>query len=215
MEFWRVNFARREFLIGLASAIGMSVFLVISFLAILRSERRKALRDLRTQENELPLALVSDNSKLANYGTPDWDWTLTSLTGQTAKFSEFRGTVVFINFWATWCIPCRAELPGIQRLFDETKGKPFTFALISDERAGTVRQYMDEMHFSFPAYVTEQRRPRVFEDPGIPVTFIMRPDGRVVYKHDGPAKWDWDGCVELLQSLSQDNIPWRAAAPDQ
>lgn len=198
-----MHLVRHRLLIGLAFSIGISAVLVISFLVVLRHERRKVVRDLRTLENELPLALVSDNSQLANYGTPDWDWTLTSSTGQTAKFSDFRGGVVFINFWATWCIPCRAELPSIQRLYDETKGKSFTFVLISDEPAGTIRQYMDEMHFSFPAYGTRQSRPRVFEDPGIPVTFIMRPDGQVVYKHDGPAKWDWDGCVELLQSLSQ------------
>ena len=196
-----MTIVRRDFFLGFGTGIAVTILLLIAASAGLIFITKRATRNL--QNNETALYVLHFPQELTNYGEPDWNWTLLTLDGKEHSFSEFQGKVVFVNFWATWCEPCRAELPTIQKLFDRLKGEPVAVILISDEDAETVGSYIAKGHFSFPVYMAHEGRPRVFQDPGIPVTFVLSQSGMVVFKQEGAFDWSSDTTVDFLQSLTK------------
>ncbi|MDP3177627.1 MAG: TlpA disulfide reductase family protein, partial [Spirochaetaceae bacterium] len=82
------------------------------------------------------------------------DFTLPGLDGKSAKISSLRGKIVLLNFWATWCPPCRAEMPSIQRLWESQKGGAFTVMAVSvGEKESTVKAFIAKEKFGFPVYL--------------------------------------------------------------
>ncbi|MCB2156778.1 TlpA family protein disulfide reductase [bacterium] len=129
------------------------------------------------------------------------DWTVQSITGDTYPFEAARGKVIFINFWATWCPPCRAEMPSIQRLYDELKDEKIRFFMVSNEDYRTVTDFITEKGYTFPVYTIDQAPPEEFITQGIPATFVISPDGELIMTHVGAAKWDDPEVVQLLRDL--------------
>jgi len=131
----------------------------------------------------------------------DYSLKLTRLDGTAFDAESLRGHVVFLNFWATWCGPCRAEMPAIQRLYDRTRDDGITFAAVSDEKGETITAFLKKTAYSFPVYRIAGRRPAVYQTSGIPATFIVAPDGRIAFKHVGAARWDDDAAIAFLKNL--------------
>ena len=131
----------------------------------------------------------------------DLDWTIQSVDGDTYPLEAATGNVIFINFWATWCPPCRTEMPSIQRLYDELNGEKIRFFIVSNEDYRTVSNYLYDKGYTFPAYTMDTVPPEQFQTEGIPATFIIGPDGRLVFSHVGAAKWDDPAVVEMLREL--------------
>jgi thiol-disulfide isomerase/thioredoxin len=131
----------------------------------------------------------------------DYGLKLTHLDGTPLDADTLRGHVVFLNFWATWCGPCRAEMPAIQRLYEKTGGDGVTFLAVSDEKGETISAFLKKNTYSFPVYRITGKRPRVYQTAGIPATFILTPDGRIAFKHVGAARWDDDATIAFLKYL--------------
>jgi thiol-disulfide isomerase/thioredoxin len=140
-------------------------------------------------------------SKLALYGQPDWNWSLRTLDGKEVRLSEFKGKVLFITFWATWCYPCVAEIPGIQRLRDSLRNEPVAFLLITNQPAGLVRWFVTEKHITLPIFVQQGQAPTIFKTMGVPATFILSRDGTIIFRYLGAAKWDADSCKDFMRLL--------------
>jgi len=140
-------------------------------------------------------------SELKILGTADYSWSYRALDGKEIMFSELKGKVVFINFWATWCKPCVAEMPSIQSLYNSLKDEDIVFLLVSDEDEETVRKFLDKKQFTFPVYLRDKEVPKVFKTMGIPATFILDREGSVVFKHVGSAKWDDESCLSFIRNL--------------
>jgi thiol-disulfide isomerase/thioredoxin len=134
-------------------------------------------------------------------GTVDADWTVQSLDGQQLAFGDLRGKTVFVNFWATWCPPCLAEMPSIQDLYGSLDGEDIEFVLISNEPPSVVAEFMADKRYTFPVYVTDEPPPDLLASDGIPATFILNPDGAIVFVHIGMADWDTDECRRFLRGL--------------
>ena len=134
-------------------------------------------------------------------GEMDYDWTLRSLDGQKLDLAATRGKVIFLNMWATWCPPCRAEMPSIQRLYDRMKDEGVVFILVSDESPERVRRFVEKERLTLPVYTSVGQIPAVLQTPGIPATFIVSPQGKIAFKHMGAARWDDPRCVEFLRGL--------------
>ena len=117
------------------------------------------------------------------------------------RLSQFKGKVVFMNFWATWCRPCGAEKPTIQNLYNYLKNEDVVFLLISNEKKETVQAFVEKRKFTFPVYLYKDDLPNVLKSPGIPATFILDRDGVIVFKHVGLAKWDDESCWSFLRGL--------------
>lgn len=131
----------------------------------------------------------------------DYDWTIQSLNGQDFKMIDTKGKVVFLNFWATWCPPCVAEMPSIQRLYEKLKDEEIVFVCISNEEVSKVNQFAKEKGFTFPIYTMRGVPPAVFKTRGIPATFILSPDGKIAFRHIGSAKWDDERSIDFIKGL--------------
>lgn len=121
------------------------------------------------------------------------DITLTDLSGNAWSLSDRRGSVVFINFWASWCKECREEMPSMQRLYDKKRSDPnFEMVLIiyNEDPAESAR-YMEENSFTMPLYVDPGGAAAyAFGLTGVPETYIVGKDGILRKKIIGPADFD-------------------------
>lgn len=114
--------------------------------------------------------------------------------------SDFEEKPVFLNFWATWCPPCIAEMPSIQDLYDEYKDK-VAFVLISGESASVVEAFMEKNQYNLPVFSLKSSIPSIFETSTIPATFLISPSGRLVVQKNGAAKWDSQRIKKILDDL--------------
>jgi len=119
------------------------------------------------------------------------DFTLTDLSGQEIKLSDYRGKTVFLNFWATWCPPCRQEMPSIQSLYQKTAGKDMEILAVSLDR-GDIRSFVEQGKYSFKILPDPKGEiGRQYGVTGIPTTFIIDKNG--VIKQRAVGSRDWSG----------------------
>lgn len=139
---------------------------------------------------------VDEAEKVSNY-----NWELKGLNTESVNFSEFKGEVVFVNFWATWCPPCRAEMPMIQKLYDDYKDK-VNFVFVTDESWETVENFYTENTYNLPSYNSTSRRPQIFsETNSIPASYLIDQEGNILISKTGAADWNSSKVRELLDNL--------------
>jgi len=131
-----------------------------------------------------------------------YDWSVEALDGQMLNVADLKGKPIFVNIWATWCPPCRAELPSIQRLYDAVKDEGVAFLLISNETRDQIGGFAESQGLNLPFCRSVQGVPSVFDTRGIPATFIVSPGGQVVMKQVGAYEWDEPRVAELLRRLA-------------
>lgn len=131
------------------------------------------------------------------------DFTLKTLKGGTVSLKDYRGRLIFLNFWATWCGPCRAEMPSMQRLWEEFKEEDFVILAINiQEESKLVSSFMNERGLSFPVLLDEKGKvARSYGIRGIPTTFFLNPEGEIIGKAVGARDWDSEESFELIREL--------------
>ena len=109
------------------------------------------------------------------------DFTLTDLKGKTWTLKDLRGKVVLVNFWATWCPPCRKEMPDLDDLYHHFKKKDFVVLAISDEDVAKVKPFIAQQGISYPILLDPGRKVNdLFQIQGIPKSFVYDRDGKLV-----------------------------------
>ena len=109
------------------------------------------------------------------------DFTLTELNGKTWTLKELRGKVVVVNFWATWCPPCRKEMPDLETLYKQFKDQGLVILAISDEDGSKVRPFVAEQKVTYPILLDPGRKVNeLFQIEGIPKTFVYDRGGKLV-----------------------------------
>jgi peroxiredoxin len=109
------------------------------------------------------------------------DFTLTDLEGRSWHLRELRGKVVLVNFWATWCPPCRKEMPDLEALYDRFRDQGFVVLAISDEEPGKVTPFIAERKVSYPVMLDPGRKVHeLYQVEGIPKSFVYDRDGKMV-----------------------------------
>jgi peroxiredoxin len=109
------------------------------------------------------------------------DFTLTDLQGKTWTLKELKGKVVLVNFWATWCPPCRKEMPDLNTLYQRFKDQGFVILAISDEEADKVKPFIAERSISYPVMLDPGRKVNeLFQVQGIPKSFVYDREGKLV-----------------------------------
>jgi thiol-disulfide isomerase/thioredoxin len=159
------------------------------------------------QRMVLATGIANPNTEVASEKTKAaYDFTLDQLEGETLNFEDLRGKVVFINFWATWCAPCVAEMPSIDGLYKIYKDNPdVVFVMINVEnKEDKVKKFLKKKKFSFPIYLPNATQiPKVYESKGIPTTFVLDKEGFIAYKKVGMASYDADNFVNFIARLAK------------
>lgn len=133
-----------------------------------------------------------------------YDFTLRGLDGRLLDASQLRGKVLFVNMWATWCGPCRIEMPSIQQLYEDTDTTSVVFLMISVDRQGDrekVEKYIGNHGFTFPVYTPVGALPEMLDVPSIPTTMVVSPDGKIAMQKAGAANYDTRRFRKFLQGL--------------
>ncbi len=132
-------------------------------------------------------------------------WQLEDMNGNQVLMSDLEGKVVFINFWATWCPPCIAEMPSIQQLYDKF-GDKVVFLMVSSEPANVINGFLARKGYTLPIYHTVGgSEPNEFRTKSIPATFLLSKKQRVVIKKTGAAKWNGNKMTDLITKLLKEN----------
>lgn len=137
-----------------------------------------------------------------NVAASGFNWPMETLNGKKVNLEDFRGKTIFINEWATWCPPCVAEMPSIEKLYNQLKDdKNVVFILVSNENRETVSQFLNKEGLDLPVMVTRANPPEMFAVRSIPTTFLVSPSGEIVLRETGSRKWHGEDTVELIRSL--------------
>jgi peroxiredoxin len=129
---------------------------------------------------------------VAGIGERAPDFRLPVLGGTSVQLSDYKGQVVFLNIWATWCPPCREEMPSLEALHKRLKDRPFKMLAVSIDQSGAevVGPFMAKLGFTFPVLLDpESKTYKLYGLTGVPETFILDKNGVVIQKIIGPQDW--------------------------
>ena len=140
-------------------------------------------------------------SQVASVGKPAPDFDTVDLQGNVWSLSKLRGKVVFVNFWATWCAPCREEMPAMQRLYVKMpKDKFEMIALFNNDKSDVAKNFVAKLGITFPILSDEFNFAGTkYGLTGLPETFIVDKQGVIREKYIGPAEWDSPEFVSMLK----------------
>lgn len=142
---------------------------------------------------------------VASEKSPAPDISVVSLAnGDILKLSDLKGKVVLLNFWATWCPPCREEIPSMMKLNSSMTGKPFQMVAVSIDEGGkpAIDAFFKESGFSLPTYRDESgASAKSYGITGVPESFIIDKQGVLVKKIVGGVAWDSPEVVSFLEGL--------------
>lgn len=128
--------------------------------------------------------------------SPDYRATFKDLDGKRVNFADYKGKAVFINIWATWCKPCRAEMPSIAGARDRLAGKNIVFLLASDDAVEDIKAFEREQQFGFH-YLQVENMDKL-SISALPTTYIYDAQGELVYGLPGSQKWDDPEHLQIL-----------------
>lgn len=136
-----------------------------------------------------------ENTAQANLNVP-----LLNSKGKSVNMREFEGKVIFINFWATWCAPCVAEMPGINALYNDVKDENIAFVMLSlDDKFEKAVEFKKRKDFDFEVYQLNGSLPKMYHSRSIPTTFVIDAEGNLVLTHKGMARYNSDKFKKQLR----------------
>lgn len=119
----------------------------------------------------------------------DYNIHFKDLAGNIVDFKQSEGQPVLINFWATWCTPCIAEMPGLVDLYKEF-GTEVDFYFVSNESTDKLQLFLSKKNYNIPVYNSVSKIPESFDTSSIPATYLINSNGVIVAKAKGMANWD-------------------------
>ena len=140
-------------------------------------------------ESERPRPRVDYGAKVGEIAT---DFELATLGGNSVKLSDYRGKVVFLNIWATWCPPCREEMPSMEALYQRLKGRRFEMLAVSIDGKGeeVVGPFVAKHGLTFPVLLDPDNKTyKLYGLTGIPETFFIDGNGVITFKIVGAQNW--------------------------
>lgn len=146
---------------------------------------------------------VSANDQYGQLTTKDLTWKLQNTKGEIVDLGDFQDQPIFLNFWATWCPPCIAEMPSIERL-EKEYGDQVHFILVSNENQNITQKFLKEKQLNLSTYQALEQEPELLRSNSIPITYIINKKGEIIAKESGSSKWDSDSVKKLLDQLIEE-----------
>jgi thiol-disulfide isomerase/thioredoxin len=192
-------FGTGHMILGIATGFTFAAALVVlAFRRIGRIAQRAADRGRSSLK-----APAFPEEPMASY-----DWKVRTLGGDPFPLERVKHEVLFLNFWSIACPPCLAELPSIQQLHDQLAAEGIVFMCIAlDGEADRVREAVARNHLTLPIFLLDgDNLPTVFDAEGIPATYLVAADGRIVYQHQGAALWNHPRVACFLRGLLMQDV---------
>ena len=153
---------------------------------------------------EIAQASESENNKAPKTKKTikaDFNLKLRDAEGNTKSLEDFRGQVIFINMWATWCPPCIAEMPGIDKLHEEM-GDEVAFVMLSlDRNFDKAKDFDKRKGYNLPIYTRAGKLPSMYQSAAIPTTYVIDAEGNLALTHKGMADYSDQEFKDFLKSL--------------
>lgn len=184
-----MNFLRKNWLTLLLSVFLVSMFLFPDFRAFV--QRQILMKpSLEKVEKDVTFTAEEMNIQLKGVNVPD------------ENLADFKDKVVFLNFWGSWCQPCRAEYPSIQKLYEAKKDKVAFVLIAMQDEEEKVKKFLADNNYTTPVYfakspLSEKMLPKVF-----PTTFILGQNGRILMKEDAAKDWNSESVHQFLDSVA-------------
>ncbi len=175
------------------------LFYLLVLLLLIPSTRRTVWPVLMRTVLHPPFRKISAQP-IRSLTEKDLQWTFYRLDGTPVHLADYKDRVLFINLWATWCPPCRAEMPGIEKLYRDY-GKKVTFLMIAGDDPGKVEEYLGRNEYTFPVFIQRTPAPPPLRSRSIPTTYIIDRKGNIVFEHKGASKWNSRKIRKLLDEL--------------
>jgi len=125
---------------------------------------------------------------------------LVDLNGNPTTAEVGKGKVVFLSYWATWCPPCIAEMPSIQKLYDDY-GDKIDFVLLTDEKPEVVRSFLERKEYNLPVFIPRMQTPAQLYERSIPTNYIIDSAGKIIVKEQGATDWNSEKIKLVLEDL--------------
>ena len=144
----------------------------------------------------------NETENVTTPATPaDFNLMLMDEDGNTLSLADFKGKAIFMNMWATWCPPCIAEMPNINKLYKEM-GHDVAFVMVSlDEDFETAKSFNNRKGFDLPIYTLQSRRPAMYQSTTVPTTYVISADGNLMLTHKGMANYNTSKFRSFLEGI--------------
>ena len=160
----------------------------------------------KVQQVVLSTGILSPQ-EVSTHEVASYDLLLEDMSGKQKELRDFENEVVFMNYWATWCPPCIAEMPDINNLYHEMKDS-VSFVMISlDENEDKARDFIDRKKFDFPVYFLRSSVPNTYDIHSIPTTYVLSREGTIKYEVHGMSKYNTKKFRMTLSDLSKMQQP--------
>lgn len=184
----------------LRQKIGDVVFWIFLILLIIPGPRKVITTGINRVFLNLKHPSMTKEDSRIHLEPTDYQWNIADETGAQIDPETFQDEVVFLNFWATWCPPCIAELPEVQKIYD-AYGDRVKFVLVTSQSPGEVKQFLSDRDYALPVYYGGQSLPEKLKVSSIPTTYIIAKDGSIVSRKVGAADWDSRATREIFDLL--------------
>jgi thiol-disulfide isomerase/thioredoxin len=189
---WRQYFKRRT-----RASIVLDLTFVVLLITLLIPASRNAISRIIISNT---LFQPAENRDIKYLDESCYDWKLRDASNKIVTLDSLKGKVLFINFWATWCPPCIAEMPSIENL-NRLYGNRIAIILVSTESEDVVKEFIETNKYTFPIYCLANETPIQLFSHTLPTTFLISKNGRIVISRRGAAKWDGEKMQELIDRL--------------
>jgi peroxiredoxin len=155
-----------------------------------------SIADVQTEEK------FGQKKSAVGYLAPDFS--LRNLKGNYQSLDSFSGQVVVLNFWATWCVPCRVEMPSFEKLYRRYRSEGVTVLAVTLDKKSekNIKSFVEEYELSFPVLLDEEGKvERLYPSMTIPFTYVIDRKGRIVARVDGAKNWESSETFEAIEYL--------------
>ena len=173
------------------------VFLIALALLII-PQTRQPIQVLLHKGLALMKPVNFNNEKLTKLD--NYNWSLKDENNTIYNFEEAKGKVVFINFWATWCPPCIAEMPSIQKLYEDYNNR-VQFIFVTNDYFSEINPFLKKNNYSFKVFRPQEAYPDFFNISSIPRTYLIDKEGHVVIDEIGAVNWNSDAVRNKIDNL--------------